>query len=121
MFEEVEPAGLEFVADKSQPEHPAPEGVFFIVRFGLPCRGFLLRERLMGNRKAELDVGLDFAGVKSAVEKAKLDSSLGEGGMQVQPVVAGAVVVMIPSIGCFLIPEVGDAVHRVRLFPVEVF
>ena len=60
----MEPAGLEFVADKSQPEHPAPECVFFIVRFGFPCRGFLLCEGLMGDRKAELDVGLDFAGVE---------------------------------------------------------
>ena len=120
MFEEVEPAGLEFVADESQPEHPAPEGVFFIVCFCLPRRGLLLRERLMGNRQAELDVGLDFTGVESAVEKAELDRSLGKGGMQVQPVVAGAVVVMIPSVGIFLIPEVGDAAERVRLFLVKV-
>ena len=63
VFEEVEPAGLEFVTDESQPEHPASEGVFFIVRFGLPCRGLFLCEGLMDNRQAELDVSLDFAGV----------------------------------------------------------
>ena len=116
----MESAGLEFVADKSQPEHPAPEGIFFIVCFGLPCRGFLLRKSLMGNRKAELDVGLDFAGVKSAVEKAELDGSFGESGMQVQPMVASAVVVVVPSVWRFLIPEVGDAVQRIRLLPVEI-
>ena len=116
----MEPAGLEFVADEPQPEHPAPEGVFFIVRFGLPRRGFLLRERLMGNCKAELDVGLDFAGVESAVEKAELDGSFSESGMQVQPMVAGAVVVVVPSVRRFLIPEVGNTVQRIRLFPVEI-
>lgn len=120
MFEEVEPAGLEFVTDESQPEHPAPEGVFFIVRFGLPCRGLFLCEGLMDNRQAELDVSLDFTGMKGAVEKAELDGSLGEGGMQVQPVVAGAVVMMVPPVRRFLIPEVGDAVQCVRLFPVEI-
>ena len=120
MFEEVEAAGLEFVADESEPEHPASEGVFLIVRFGFPCRGFLLREGLMGDRKAELDVGLDFAGVESAVEKAELDGLFGESGMQVQPMVAGAVVVVVPSVWRFLIPEVGDAVQRIRLFPVEI-
>ena len=70
----------------------------------------------MGNRQAELDVSLDFAGVEGAVEKAELDRPLGEGGVEVQPMVAGAVVVMISSVGIFLIPEVGDAAERIRLF-----
>ena len=121
MFEEVEPAGLEFVTDESQPEHPAPEVIFFIVCFGLPCRGFLLRKSLMGNRKAELDVGLDFAGVKSAVEKAELDGTPGEGGMKVKLVIAGAVVKMVPSVWRLLVPEVRDTVSHVRLFPRPVF
>ena len=120
MFEEVEAAGLEFVADESEPEHPASEGVFLIIRFGFPCRGFLLREGLMGDGQAELYVCLDFSGVECPVEKPELDGPFGEGGMQVQPVVAGAVVMMVPSVRGFLIPEVGDAVQRVRLFPVEV-
>ena len=119
MFEEVEAAGLEFVADESEPEHPASEGVFLIVRFGFPCRGFLLREGLMGDGQAELYVCLDFSGVECPVEKPELNRSLGEGGMQVQPMIAGAVVMVGPSIGCFLVPEVGDAVQGVRLFPVE--
>jgi len=116
----VEAAGLKFVADESEPEHPAPEGVFLIIRLGLPCRGLLLRESLMGDSQAELDVCLDFPGVKRPVEKPELDGSLGEGGVQVQPVVAGAVVMMIPSVRRFLIPEVGDAVQGDRLFPVEI-
>lgn len=116
----METAGLEFVADESEPEHPAPEGIFLIVRFGLPCRGFLLREGLMSDGQAELYVCLDFPGVERPVEKPELDGPFGKGGMQVQPVVAGAVVMVSPSIGCFLIPEVGDAVQRVRLSPVEV-
>ena len=115
----MEAAGLEFVADEPEPEHPAPEGVFFIIRLGLPCRGLLLREGLMSNGQAELDVCLDFSGVERPVEKPELNRSLGEGGMQVQPMIAGAVVMVSPSIGCFLIPEVGDPVQGVRLFPVE--
>lgn len=82
VFEEVEAAGLKFVADESEPEHPAPEGVFLIIRLGLPCRGLLLRESLMGDSQAELDVCLDFPGVKRPVEKPELDGSLGEGGVQ---------------------------------------
>ena len=76
MFEEVEAAGLEFVADESEPEHPASEGVFLIVRFGFPCRGFLLREGLMGDGQAELYVCLDFSGMECPVEKPELDGPL---------------------------------------------
>ncbi len=116
----MEPAGLELVTDESEPEHPAPESVFLIVRFGLPGRGFLLSQGLMGDGQAELNVCLDFPSVECPVEKPELDGPFGEGGMQVQSVIAGAVIMVIPSVGCFLIPEVGDAVQRVRLFPVEV-
>ena len=116
----MEPAGLELVTDESEPEHPAPESVFLIVRFGLSGRGFLLGQGLMSDGQAELNVCLYFPSVECPVEKPELDGPFGEGGMQVQPVVAGAVVMMVPSVGCFLIPEVGDAIQRVRLFPVEV-
>ena len=116
----MKPAGLELVTDESEPEHPAPESVFLIVRLGLPGRGFLLGQGLMSDGQAKLNVCLDFSGVERPVEKPELDGPFGEGGMQVQPVVAGAVVMMVPSVGCFLIPEVGDAVQRVRLFPIEV-
>ena len=116
----MEPAGLEFVADEPEAEHPAPESVFLIVRFSLPGRCLLLGQGLMGDGQAELDVCLDFPGVKRPVEKPELDGPFGEGGMQVQPVVAGAVVMMVPSVRRFLIPEVGDAFQRVRLSPIDV-
>ena len=74
----------------------------------------------MGDGQAELNVCLDFPSVECPVEKPELDGPFGEGGMQVQPVVAGAVVMMVPSVRGFLIPEVGDAVQGVRLFPIEV-
>ena len=74
----------------------------------------------MGDGQAELYVCLDFSGVECPVEKPELDGPFGEGGMQVQSVIAGAVIMVIPSVGCFLIPEVGDAVQGVRLFPIEV-
>lgn len=120
MFEEVKPAGLELVTDESEPEHPAPESVFLIVRLGLPGRGFLLGQGLMSDGQTELNVCLDFPSVECPVEKPELDGPFSESGMQVQPVVAGAVVMIVPSVRGFLIPEVGDAVQRVRLFPVEV-
>lgn len=110
----MEPAGLELVTDESEPEHPAAEGVFLIVCFGLPGQS------QMSDGQAELNVCLDFPGVECPVEKPELDGPFGEGGMQVQPVVAGAVVMMVPSVRGFLIPEVGDAIQRVRLFPIEV-
>lgn len=121
VLQKVMAAGLEFVADQAKAEHPAAEGVFFIVRFGLPCRGFLLGQRLMRHGKAELDVGFDFAGVEGAVEKAELDGAFGEGGVEVQAVVAAAVVMHVPSAGCFHVPEVCEFRHRRRPFLIEFF
>ncbi len=119
ILQKVVAAGLELVTDQAKAEHPAAEGVFFIVCFRFPCRGFLLGQRLMGHGKAELDVGFDFAGVEGAVEKAELDGPLGEGGVEVQAVVAAAVVMHVPSAGGFHVPEVCEFRHRRRPFLVE--
>ena len=121
VLQKVMAAGLELVADQAKPEHPAAEGVFFIVRFGLPYRGFLLGQCLMRHGKAELDVGFDFAGVEGAVEKAELDGAFGEGGVEVQAVVAAAVVMHVPSAGCFHVPEVCEFRHRRWPFLVQLF
>ena len=66
----MESAGLELVTDESEPEHPAPESVFLIVRFGLSGRGFLLGQGLMSDGQAELNVCLDFPSVECPVEKS---------------------------------------------------
>ncbi len=119
VLQKVVAAGLELITNQAKAEHPAAEGVFFIVRFRFPCRGFLLGQRLMGHGKAELDVGFDFAGVKGAVEKAELDGAFGKGGVEVQAVVAAAVVMHVPSAGCFHVPEVCEFRHRCRPFLVQ--
>ena len=119
VLQKVVAAGLELVTDQAKAEHPAAEGIFFIVCFRFPCRGFLLGQRLMGHGKAELDVGFDFAGVEGAVEKAELDGPLGEGGVEVQAVVAATVVMHVPSVGGFHVPEICEFRHRRRPFLVE--
>ena len=121
VLQKVMAAGLELVANQAEAEHPAAEGVFFIVRFGFPRRCFLLCQCLMGHGKAELDVGFDFTGVKGAVEKAELDGAFGKGGVEVQAVVAATVVMHVPSAGCFHVPEVGEFCHRRRPFLVQFF
>lgn len=120
VLQKVMAAGLELVANQAKPEHPAAEGVFFIVRFRFPCRGFLLGQGLVGHGKAELDVGFDFAGVEGAVEKAELDGAFGEGGVDVQAVVAAAVVMHVPSAGGFHVPEVCEFRHRRRPFLIQL-
>lgn len=120
----MEPAGLEFFPDEPQPEHPAPEGVFLVVRLRLSGGGFLLGQGLMGHRQAELDVCLDFPGVKGAVEKPEFHRPFGEGGVEVEPVVAAVVVMVIPAVGGLDVPGVGKSCHGPGLlfvqFPQEV-
>ena len=125
VFEEVEPAGLEFVADEPEAEHPAPESVFLIVRLRLSGGGFLLGQCLMGHRQTELDVCLDFPGVEGAVEKPEFHRPFGEGGVEVEPVVPAVVVMFIPTKGCLDVPDVGKFCHGSGLllvqFPEEGF
>ena len=52
----MQAAGFEFVPDQPQPEHPAPESIFFVVRFRSAGGGFFLHQRLMGDRQTKLDV-----------------------------------------------------------------
>lgn len=63
VFEEMQAAGFEFVPDQPQPEHPAPESIFFVVRLCPAGRCFFLHQRLMGDRQAELDVGFYLSGM----------------------------------------------------------
>ena len=125
VFQHVEPAGLEFFPDKPQPEHPAPEGVFLVVRLRLSGGGFLLGQCLMGHRQTELDVCLDFPGVEGAVEKPEFHRPFGEGGVEVEPVVPAVVVMFIPTKGCLDVPDVGKFCHGSGLllvqFPEEGF
>lgn len=125
MFQQVQPAGLEFVSNEPQPEHPAPEGVFLVVRFRLSGGGFLLGQGLMGHCQTELDVCLDFPSVEGAVEKPEFHRPFGEGGVEVEPVVPAAIVMFIPTKGCLDVPDVGKFCHGSGLllvqFPEEGF
>lgn len=119
MFQHVQPAGLEFVSDEPQPQHPAPEGVFFVVRFRLSGGGFLLREGLMGHRQAELDVCLDLPGVEGAVEKPELYRPFGKGGVEVEAVVPAAVVMVFSAKGCLEVPDIGELFHGLGLLSIQ--
>ncbi|TCS77632.1 hypothetical protein EDC37_11433 [Pectinatus cerevisiiphilus] len=73
----------------------------------------------MRNCQAKLDVGFYLAGMGCAVEKPKLDCPLGESRMQVQPMIAGAVVMLIASAGILAIPDVGQFRHGSRFLLVD--
>ena len=70
----MEAAGFELVSDQAKPEHPAAEGVFFVIRYRPPSRGFRLRQGLVRDREAKLYVSLDLARVGRAVEEAVMGS-----------------------------------------------
>ena len=114
------PAGLEFVSDQPKPKHPAPESVFLVVRLRLLGGGFILGQGLMGHRQAELDVCLDFPCVEGSVEKPELDGPFGKGGVEVEAVVPAVVVMFIPAKGCLDVPDVGEFVHGLGLFFVQL-
>lgn len=81
MLQEMEATSLEFIPDQPKPQHPAPECVFLIVRHRPPWGCGFLRQCLMADRKAELDVCLDLSGVGGAVEKPEFHGPFREGGM----------------------------------------
>lgn len=81
MFQEMEAAGLELIPDQPKPEHPAPESIFFVVRHRPPWGCGFLCQRLMADRKAELDVCLDLPCVGGAVEKPEFHGPFCEGGV----------------------------------------
>lgn len=120
VFQHVLPAGLEFVSNEPQPEHPAPEGVFLIVRLRLLGGGFLLGQGLVRYRQAELNVCFDFPCVEGAVEKPELYSPFGEGGVEVKAMVPAVVVMFIPSEGGLDVPDVGKFFHGLGLRFVQL-
>ena len=99
--------GGELVADEAKPEQPAAEGVFGVVGLRAMRAGARTRERLVGDRHAQLDVSLYLARVKRRVEGAELDRPLLEHAVQVEQVVAAGVVVLVRvalPVGC-AVPE----------------
>ena len=125
------PCGGEFLADESEPEEPGAHRVFRILflLFFWAGRPHILRH--LGKRQAELDVAFELSGVEpvaSAVrrgvelEKPELDRPFGEGGVEVEHVVAAAVVVLTPAVVLVLaaVPDVRKLRHRGRLLFIEL-
>ncbi len=124
--------GFKLLADEAQAEEPGAHGVFgVLVLLGLGAGG---AHRLghLAERQAKLDVALQLAGVKAVafsvaggieLEKPELDRALGEGGVEVEHMVA-AVIVMVASavVGALApIPNVGKVGHGGGLPAVDLF
>ena len=80
--------------------------------------------------QTKLNVAFQLSGVKSALasvagvvelEKSELDRALGEGGVQVEHVVAGVVVMLVASApgGLAVVPGVCEGCHRLGLLRVQ--
>ena len=123
--------GLELVADEAEPQEPSPHGVFgVLVLLGLGAGGadFL---RHLAEREAKLDVTLKLPCVEAVLlavcrsvelEKPELDGAFGESGVEVQHMVAAAVVVLAPAVVLALaaVPDVRKLRHRAGLFAVQL-
>ena len=48
--------GFEFITDKTEPQQPSAEGIFFILRLGFDPGGTPLHQRLMADGEAQLDI-----------------------------------------------------------------
>ena len=124
--------GFELLTDEAQAEEPGAHGVFgVLVLLGLGT-GSSHRLGHLAERQAKLDVTLQLAGVKAVafsvaggieLEKPELDRALGEGGVEVEHMVA-AVIVMVASavVGALApIPNVGKVGHGGGLPAVDLF
>ena len=115
------PGGFKFIAVHFQPQEPAPEGVGGVVGFCAARARCAYREGLVGNRHAQLDVGLDFARVKCAVEGPELNGALLEHTVQVQQVVAALVVMLVGAVFPILVgvPKPGEFLGAGRAAAVQ--
>ncbi|TCN83986.1 hypothetical protein EDC91_11379 [Shewanella fodinae] len=102
---------LELVADQAEVEQEDPEVVFGALGIEIPLAagGGPSIERLGGDRKAELQVGLDPPRVEGRLEPAELYRAPVPDVVQVDPVVAAVVVVL----GLAVVVAVPDAVELV--------
>ena len=123
--------GCEFLADESKAEEPGPHGVFrILVLLGLGACGsdFLCH---LAECKAKLNVGFQLSGVKAVplavcrgieLEKSELNRSFGEGCVEVQHMVAAAVVMVVSAVvfPLAVVPNVCQLCHRLRFLPVDL-
>ena len=125
------PGGLEFFADKPEPDQPGPHREFRVVDLGLFRARAPYCLRLGAKSQAKLDVALELSRVETVslvsfrirkLEKPELDGSLCEGCVEVEHVVAAVVVVLIASVARVVlrVPGVCELLHGLGLFPVEL-
>ena len=124
------PCGGELLADEAQAEEPGAHGVLrVLVLLGLGA-GALDRLRHLAQREAKLDVTLELPRVEAVLpvggggvelEKPELDRSLGEGGVEVEHMVAAVVVVLGAPVGgpVAAVPNVGQVAHGAGLALVD--
>ena len=93
------PCGFEFFTYQAESQKPSPEGVFFVCALGLSWACAPLYQGLIAYCEAKLYICLYFSCVGRSVEKSKFYRAFLENAVQVQPVVAAAVVVHVAVFG----------------------
>ena len=124
--------GFEFVSDETEAEEPGSHcvlGVFGLLGLGA-CALYCLCH--VAECKAKLNVALELACVNAALssvagcvelEESELNRALCEGRVEVEHVVAAAVVMLASSVVCVLcsVPNVRELCHCCRLVGVDRF
>ena len=129
--EEV-PRRFEFLPDEPEAEHPAPEGVSFVLGLlGLgACEAYLLGKLAHG--QAKLDHRLEVTRVEPVLlavcrgiklEKPEFNRVLREGRVEVEHVVPAVVVVVASSVLAMLafVPDIRKLAHGRGFLPVDLF
>ena len=122
---------FEFVSDETESEKPGSHSVFGVfVLLGLgACRPH--RFGHLGKGETKLNVAFQLSGVKSVLpavrrgielEESELNRALGEGGMEVQHMVAAVVVVLASAVVCVLaaVPDIRKPCQGGWLFAVDL-
>ena len=123
--------GLELVADESQSEEPGAHcvlGVLGLLGLGAGGADFLCH---LAQCQAKLNVALELSGVEAVLlavgrgvelEEAELDRALGEGGVEVEHMVAAVVVVLVSAVGSTVagVPNVRQLCHGGGLLAVDL-
>ena len=122
--------GFEFVPDESESYQPSPHGESGILGLHSSRERGLLCFRGLAECQAKLNVAFQLSGVKPALagfggvvelEKSELNRALGEGRVEVEHMVAAAVVVCAPEIVAEgRVPNLRKLAHRGGLCSVQL-
>ena len=125
------PCGFELLANEAQAEEPGAHGVFGVL--GLLGLGAGGPHRLghLAEGEAKLNVTFQLTGVEAValavrrlvkLEKSELNRALGEGGVEVEHMVAAVIVVLASAVVGVLasVPNIRKLRHGAGLFAVEL-